>query len=97
MKTEHTPGPWILICVDGADFTAIATRLIPLGAMDLDAEVLGSSEWLRAEPADLRLMAAAPELLAALQAIRVLAPLGSMMRVEADAAIAKATGMSSNA
>ena len=37
------------------------------------------------------------ELLAALQAIRVLAPPGSMMRVDADAAIAKATGMSSNA
>jgi len=55
---NHTPGPWRLKQTDGQDFTAIET---------LDAvEVLGTSEWLRAEPNDLKLIAAAPKMYEAL-------------------------------
>lgn len=70
-----TPGPWHLIAVDGGDFTAISTLpTIPddeFGPrnMDLDHEVLGSSEWLRVTPCDLQLMASAPELLSLLNEI----------------------------
>lgn len=39
-----------------------------------------------------KLAVAAPELLAALRAIKVLAPPGTMMRFDAEQAIAKATG-----
>lgn len=68
MSTEtHTPGPWHLVATDGTDFTAIATKAEICGDLDLDAEVLGTSEWLRASPEDLRLMATAPELFAALR------------------------------
>jgi len=62
-----TPGPWYLIETEGADFTAIATKPEIERSIDFEAEVLGSSEWLRAKPEDLRLMTAAPKLLAALQ------------------------------
>jgi hypothetical protein len=60
-----TPGPWILLNVDkiedGSDFTVIRN--------DLGKEVLGTSEWLRAEVNDLILMARAPEMLRALELI----------------------------
>lgn len=69
MDKKHTPGPWYLIATDGADFTAISTKPKIKGDLDLESEVLGSSEWLRAEPEDLRLMAAAPELLKALEEV----------------------------
>lgn len=59
----HTKGPWFAITVDGTDFTAIATQPELSKDMDLDCEILGTSEWLRVTEDDLRLMAAAPELL----------------------------------
>lgn len=54
--SEHTKEPWHLVADDGADFTAISTQpTLPEGkAIDHDHEVLGSSEWLRCKPADLR-------------------------------------------
>lgn len=61
--SKHTPGPWFVVAEDGADFTAIATKPSIDSKMDLDCEVLGSSEWLRVKPENLQLMAAAPELL----------------------------------
>ena len=89
--SKHTPGPWFVVSEDGADFTAIATKPSIDSKMDLDCEVLGSSEWLRVKPADLQLMAAAPELLAALGDICM--ELGECGLTEkARAAIAKATG-----
>lgn len=61
--SKHTPAPWYLIQTDGTDFTAISRRE---KNGDLGDEILGTSEWLRATPEDLRLMAAAPDLLDAL-------------------------------
>lgn len=66
---KHTPGPWFLIDADGADFTAIATIPKLMESYDSKHEVLGASEWLRAEEPDLRLMAAAPEMLTVLEDI----------------------------
>jgi hypothetical protein len=66
----HTPGPWYLVDDNPQDGPAIATVPIPdgIGAGD-PREVLGVSEWLRAEEDDLRLMAAAPELLALVEKV----------------------------
>jgi len=58
---SHTPGPWRLVQTDSQDFTAIETRD--------GLEVLGASEWLRVNPEDLQVMAAAPEMLEALRAL----------------------------
>lgn len=111
--SEHTPGPWYLWDVDGADFIAIATR--PKTEQDQNAdfislheqaqiEVLGSSEWLRVKPADLRLIAAAPNLLKACEEFIRFAELpgpvirGAYVRYQvkalgaARAALAKAKG-----
>lgn len=95
-KLTHTPGPWYFIMHDGADFTSIATEPVlrykapSSGAYDPDYEVLGASEWLRAKEKDLMLMAAAPELLDALEEMKY-ARTDKALKM-ADAAIAKALG-----
>lgn len=58
--SKYTPGPWYVID-GGTDDSAISTK--PQGNHDFDSEVLGYSEWIRVEDADLVLMAAAPDLL----------------------------------
>lgn len=92
-----TPPPWFLVgTLTTRESTIISTKPVINGVIDLDGEVLGHSEWLRAEEDDLRLMAAAPELLAAL--VDCVASLGvyeigeSTDVARANAAIAKATG-----
>jgi len=96
---KHTPGPWYLISDDGCDFTVISTIKTIDRDLDMESEVLGSSEWIRAKPEDLKLMAAAPDLLEALQALEMLfAPLARDATAacwidNARAAIAKATGI----
>lgn len=90
--SKHTPGPWFVVAEDGADFTAIATKPSIDSEMDLECEVLGSSEWLRVKPADLQLMAAAPELLEALRNYVDGCSLSVDALAFARAAIAKATG-----
>jgi len=60
----HTPGPWHL-SVNGVDATDDAVIIDGNGN-----EVLGVSEWCRCEEADARLIAAAPELLEALRAVK---------------------------
>lgn len=94
--SKHTPPPWFVVAEDGADFTAIAKKPSIDSQMDLDCEVLGSSEWLRVKPADLQLMAAAPELLDAL--IQMVDYYGTHSAnvdslFSAREAIAKATGI----
>ena len=90
--SKYTPGPWYVID-GGTDDIAISTK--PQGNHDFDSEVLGYSEWIRVEDADLVLMAAAPDLLEALQEVEAFMgadfddlPIASKAR----AAIAKATG-----
>lgn len=70
-QTTGTPGPWFLISSDGTDFTAIATVASINGPMDMDHEVLGSSEWLRVKPADLERMVRVPEMEAEIERLRV--------------------------
>jgi len=85
--SNHTPGPWKLVETESTDFTAIE---------NLDGnEVLGTSEWLRANPVDLQLMAAAPDLLYALEEIllnetKLYNDMATV--IEAKAAVAKAKG-----
>jgi len=57
--SNHTPGPWFSLGAGGTDYTVIASNK--------GEEVVGVSEWIRAEDEDLRLMATAPELLEALE------------------------------
>ena len=67
---KHTPGPWYV--TDNTEpftDTAIATRTDLTQENYQDHEVLGYSEWIRVKPEDLKLMAAAPDLLEALQEI----------------------------
>ena len=94
MSTQHTPGPWKL---DGAANTGDLDIISPTGRIAmLDCEFSEASEDVLT--ADARLIAASPELLAALQ--RALAAIeyyhareGSPETLaDARAAIAKATG-----
>lgn len=75
---SHTPGPWKVgekncrvICeINSEPFVSMAEDVCILTADD--HQVLGSSEWLNVEPDNLRLIAAAPELLDALKALLVM-------------------------
>jgi len=62
--SEHTPGPWFLVNSDRSYYEDCA--IIETGGGE---EVLGVSEWIRADAPDLRLMAAAPEMLEAAEAL----------------------------
>jgi len=53
--SDYTPGPWFSLGAGGTDYTVIASNK--------GEEVVGVSEWIRAEDKDLQLMATAPELL----------------------------------
>lgn len=75
LEEKATPGKWYYWMVDDTDFTAIATIPEPSASNTASAhEVVGSSEWLRAEPDDMRaivaLRNAAPRLLDALGKIQ---------------------------
>lgn len=60
MEAKHTPGPW---CLSERGCDVVGGAVI---VDDNGGEVFGVSEWCRVEPADAVLMAAAPDLLAAL-------------------------------
>ena len=97
---EHTPGPWKVItsnsyndqiqgsdgkgiadCFDERDWRAIQRRRVSYDFSPGEAE------------ANARLIAAAPEMLEALEeSVKMHLPEGSMCRKRAQAAIAKATG-----
>jgi hypothetical protein len=93
---KHTPGPWFLWALDGSDFTAISTvpKQPHSHKIDMDHEVLGSSEWLRVSDEDLRLMVAAPELLEACKAAlrKFPADAGCSLTTQLLDSIAKAEG-----
>jgi len=72
---EYTPGPWFFLGSLVTDDTVIVS--------DKGEEVLGVSEWVRAEDVDLRLMASAPELLEALENLERTAGLSAMCQGEA--------------
>lgn len=89
MQTKHTPGPWAVesdtdIVSDSGDFVA-------------SCHEPGSDVSTAREYANARLIAAAPDLLAALQAIMddpdAVDHILHLDAVAADAAIAKATGV----
>ncbi len=92
--SHHTKGPWFVNAEDGADFTAISTNPNGDGSIEFEKEVLGSSEWLRVKPEDLRLMAAGPELLEAAKLALDIAVAGQFRVLEKTlrAAIKKAEG-----
>jgi hypothetical protein len=94
MTTKHTPGPWILAGESGT-YAPVAAPHGTLAAV----RYLGSSpERVREEQANARLIAAAPDMLAALQEVRdaildILngGDLRSLSVVALDAVIDKAT------
>lgn len=85
MQTKHTPGPW---------FTAATSRIGHAYIVDADGFTIAEPSPMG--EANARLIAAAPELLAALQAIMddpdAVDHILHLDAVAADAAIAKATG-----
>lgn len=62
-EPKHTPGPWFITKEDwvtgGYDIAVIQDKN--------GEEVLGISEWIRVNEPDLRLIAAAPDMLEALE------------------------------
>ena len=99
--SKHTPGPWTIVEHSWAR-TGIYAKHIGIAALDIegDADEATQHEWEALMSANARLIAAAPDLLAALQEmtprfqdLRELAGFGeSALTREAHAAIAKATG-----
>jgi len=85
---KHTPGPWVATHANGNDF------IVKAG----DIEVVAGcgcygSPYMRGNPdADARLIAAAPDLLAALHGVLRVADRATDEFDAARAAIAKATG-----
>lgn len=81
--SKHTPGPWFLVDDNPEACTVITTQgEYTKTHFDLDSEVLGVSEWLRAKPEDLRLMSAAPELLDALKLMISIHPTSKKQAIE---------------
>ena len=102
--TQHTPGPWI---IDGGSWTPRTQHLIRAKAVYCDAWIPVAHCYEPEAAANVRLIAAAPDLLAALQRLASIADEGAVLRHEtgkptwsfidevkqsARAAIAKATG-----
>ena len=63
MKTTHTPGPWT-----HETSLPVSVRLAPLFALGDIHPARGDTAWQEVAEANARLIAAAPELLAALEA-----------------------------
>lgn len=88
MSSKHTPGPWSWytrnghrVAIDGSGGAEVAR-----------AEEYGASAWIEVSEDDARLIAAAPELLEALQRLVDAVDPESTGWDEAVAAISKATG-----
>lgn len=95
METKHTPGPWMVWDVDQSIGTVTTADGEVNIAQAMMVKPAGSKEGNQERKANTRLIAAAPELLAALIALRD-AEWGDASEIlarrkAADAAIAKAT------
>ena len=91
--SQHTPGPWIV----NPAFTRWKKRGNPIVAPDAiilttGESVLSTSEWLDVDDADLLMMAAAPDLLAALEEVVRISDRKNDAWDAAKAAIRKARG-----
>jgi hypothetical protein len=88
MSTTHTPGPW---CAEGHNVFKGA-RPLPLALFIADCSHSGAHRPQAETEANARLIAAAPELLAALIEVVAEADRETTPFIKARAAIAKATG-----
>lgn len=89
---KGTPGPW-RVSEKRGELIDIRHENNEPGAMSLNlAQVVARQSWLKEAEANARLIAAAPELLEALQIICFFEDISSTQREIAEAAIAKATG-----
>lgn len=92
IQFKGTLGPW-RVSEKRGDLIDIRHENNEPGAMSLNlAQVVARQSWLREAEANARLIAAAPELLEALQIICFFEDISSAQREIAEAAIAKATG-----
>lgn len=90
MKAKHTPGPWTPTHCDVSGYElprSVYADTIPIASIAGQAKG-GPAEWI----ANARLIAAAPDLLAALQRVRRLPMWGDngTVRAQVDAALALA-------
>lgn len=93
-KEQHTPGPWK---VNGSVITALGDMKLTVASVpckqDRYALADAAAPTFEVRNANARLIAAAPELLEALEAVKVLtAANATHIHQILDAAIAKATG-----
>lgn len=95
MGTKHTPGPWEVGPVDDTVVTHVGADGVRLVVAEIDGDYNQPETWPIME-ANARLIAAAPELLEALDRIQNWPRVFDGLRAEdvafARAAIAKATG-----
>ena len=93
MKTQHIPGPWRVTAHGGGEYTVEAHTETVATSVDETGE---ECAWAEHTEANARLIAAAPDLLEALQAslklIELSVPFEGEVTRKARAAIAKATG-----
>lgn len=90
MSAKHTPGPWVAV----ASTVCAELDMMEIAEVSHMRVVPASGGWPTAgtPEADARLMACAPELLAALQHLTTVLRAAGLGTAHADAAIAKATG-----
>jgi len=70
MSTKHTPGPWIYLYDGSGDFSVYGVDGAEVGtAWSKDAHFMGNGEASYRNEANARLIAAAPELLEALEVL----------------------------
>ena len=91
--SKHTPGPWT-VCEHSWSRTGIYSASHPIAALDIYEEATEETQedWERVMSANAHLIAAAPDLLEALQSVMKMMNSPGEWHQEVRAAIAKATG-----
>lgn len=90
MSAAHTPGPWTVVDGHYPSFREINGPSFKISIV-MSATDLDFSDYIKRE-ADAQLIAAAPELLEALQQVCLAHKFGERLNETVCAAIAKATG-----